>query len=430
LQQALTYLGTLDDVVLRFPWEFETGQHAFNQMLIRKALLGEKVIINDGYLLNHPFARKALLEPESSPLKALIEANFVHIMSRTGSLLNVAETMATQGVDSFTALIKSSEWPSLRTMLKQWEPALQRAENFLPWPNKHVSHGFDSILCRAKHLDVDTLGMNALTNDDFQRIFDIYLHKNIHDKEATRTRWEQACLQVLCDDVHAKQKMLDAMGLANEAYHYNFAVCLSAQFRQRKILVETRYSKAFADLIQLGQPLESELLDIPSIQIPQNLPFDKPQLWKELVHPFSEIACIQKEYQDVMEQFFCGQANAKLVEDISTKYSKALSKHFGYQSEQGGIKKAALGIGFLGLGLFAGGPITTGAAVTAGLLWLTENSLVPTVTRVFKLRDKGFFKKEQRLKTVDLRQKNTLSSVTISSNLAKQLASEIPDYHF
>ena len=84
MQQALTYLGTLDDVVQRYPWNIEIGLQQFNQMLIRKALLGEKIIINDGYLLNHPFARQALLNPTSSPLKALIEANFVQVMSRSG----------------------------------------------------------------------------------------------------------------------------------------------------------------------------------------------------------------------------------------------------------------------------------------------------------------------------------------------------------
>ena len=263
MQQALTYLGTLDDVVQRYPWNIEMGQQQFNQMLIRKALLGEKVIINDGYLLNHPFARQALLNPTSSPLKALIEANFVQIMSRSGSLLDVAEKMSAQGVESFQALQKSSEWPALQSMLKQWEPGLQRIENFIPWPKKHISHGFDNMLGRSRHLQVENLGMTAVSNDDFQRVFDLYTAKNKTDKEATRTRWEQACLSILGDAPDAKAKINELMGLATEAYHYNFAVCLSSQFSERKILVETRYSRAFADLIQLGQPTESELSRYP-----------------------------------------------------------------------------------------------------------------------------------------------------------------------
>ncbi|QHJ12264.1 hypothetical protein FX988_02515 [Paraglaciecola mesophila] len=423
MQQALTYLGTLDDVVQRYPWNIEIGLQQFNQMLIRKALLGEKIIINDGYLLNHPFARQALLNPTSSPLKALIEANFVQVMSRSGSLLDVAEKMAAQGVESFQALQKSAEWPDLQRMLKQWEPGLQRIENFIPWPKKHISHGFDNMLGRSRHLQVETLGMAAVSNDDFQRVFDLYTAKNKTDKEATRTRWEQACLSILGDAPDAKAKINELMGLATEAYHYNFAVCLSSQFSERKILVETRYSRAFADLIQLGQPTESELVDIPSIQIPQKLSFDRPQLWKELVDPFSDVAAVQKEYQDVMDQFFAGQANAKLVEEVSLKYSKALSAHFENDEQDGGIKKVALSIGFLGLGLVAGGP------VTAGLLWLAENSLLPTVTRVFKLRDKGFFKKQSTAQPMDLSRKNTLSSVSISLPLAEKLAKDIPDFN-
>lgn len=422
MQQALTYLGTLDDVVQRYPWNIEMGQQQFNQMLIRKALLGEKIIINDGYLLNHPFARHALLYPTSSPLKALVEANFVQIMSRSGSLLDVAQKMSAQNVESFQRLQKSAEWPALRTMLKQWEPGLQRIDNFIPWPNKHISHGFDNMLCRSRQLYVENLGMTAVTDDDFQRVFDLYTLKNKSDKEATRTRWEQACIKVLGDDSNAKEKINELMGLASEAYHYNFAVCLSAQFSQRKILVETRYSHAFADLIQLGQPTQSELINIPSIQIPQKLSFERPHLWKDLVDPFSDVAGVQKEYQDAMEQFFAGQANAKLVEEVSLKYSKALSVHFENDEQDGGIKKVALSIGFLGLGLVAGGP------VTAGLLWLAENSLLPTVTRVFKLRDKGFFKKQTPNQSLDLSHQNTLSSVSISLPLAEKLAKDIPDF--
>ncbi|MCF2949293.1 hypothetical protein L0668_14335 [Paraglaciecola aquimarina] len=428
MTQTFTYLGTVDDVVQRYPWEMDMGTQQFNQMLIRKALLGEKVIINDGYLLNHPVARQALLDPTSSPLKALIEADFVKIMSRSGSLLDLAEKMSAQGVESFRTLLHSSEWPTLRAMLKQWEPGLQKIENFLPWPTKHISHGFDNILCRSRGLSVESLSMCAANNDDFQRVFDLYTQLNKSDKEATRTRWEQACIKILGHGVNGKDKIRELMGLACEAYHYNFAVCLSAQFANRKILVETRYSKAFADLIQLGQPTESELLDIPSIQIPQKLRFDRPELWKELVHPFSDIAKEQKQYQNVMEQFFIGQANAKLVEEVSKQHSKALSKHFENDQQNAGITKAALGIGFLGIGLAAGGPVTGSAAVTAGLLWLTENSILPTVTRVFKLRDKGFFKKNKGPQAFDLSNKNTLSSVSISLPLAQKLADDIPDY--
>ena len=56
-----TYLGTADDLVQRYPWQIEMNLENFNNMLMRKALLGEKVLINDGYLLNLPAARHALL---------------------------------------------------------------------------------------------------------------------------------------------------------------------------------------------------------------------------------------------------------------------------------------------------------------------------------------------------------------------------------
>lgn len=422
MHQAITYLGSLDDVVQRYPWNITVDLTHFNQMLIRKALLGEKVIINDGYLLNHPCARQALLDPTSSPLKALIEANFVHIMSRSGSLLDVAEKMSAQGVDSFSQLQKGEDWQALQSFLRRWEPGLQRINNFLPWPKKHISHGFDAMLTRSRCLSVEELAMTSVTDDDFQRAFDRYNQKNTFDKEATRTRWEQACIEVVGSHPDARAKMGELMGLACEAYHYNFAVCLTAQFSQKKVLVETRYSRAFADLIQLGQPTESELVDIPSVTIPRSLRFDQPQLWKELVDPFSDVASVQQIYQETMDQFFAGQTDAKQLENASRRYSKALSIHFGNGEGEGRIKRTALSIGFLGAGLAMGGP------VTAGLLWLAENSLLPTVTRVFKLRDKGFFRQQSSAQPLELSRHNLMSSLCVSQPLAKQLGENIPDF--
>ena len=108
--KSFTYLGTADDLVQRYSWQIEMDLKSFNNMLMRKALLGERVLINDGYLLNLPAARQALLDPSCSPLKALIESNFVRILSRNNDLVSMPEAMAKQGVKSFESLKGSNEW--------------------------------------------------------------------------------------------------------------------------------------------------------------------------------------------------------------------------------------------------------------------------------------------------------------------------------
>jgi hypothetical protein len=44
MRPSLTYVGTLDDVVERFPWQFDADINYFNQLLVRKAILGEKYL--------------------------------------------------------------------------------------------------------------------------------------------------------------------------------------------------------------------------------------------------------------------------------------------------------------------------------------------------------------------------------------------------
>ena len=121
MRPSLTYVGTLDDVVERFPWQFDADINYFNQLLVRKAILGEKILINDGYLLNNCAARQAILNPSCSPLTSLIEQGFVRILSRNADLVSLPEKMADQGVASFNVLKNSAEWPSLKRELRKWQ---------------------------------------------------------------------------------------------------------------------------------------------------------------------------------------------------------------------------------------------------------------------------------------------------------------------
>ncbi len=420
---SYTYLGTADDVVERYPWDVDIDLKYFNNMLIRKALLGEKIIINDGYLLNLKAARYALLNPDKSPLKALIEANFVRILSRDQSLVKMPDHMAKQGVDSFKNLVRSNEWTSLKSMLTSWEPKLHQGENFLNWPKKHISHGFDQMIMRLHQQPVENLGFTHVTQDELSQVFDAYIAKNTVDKEATRTRWEHAVLETVGNNDNGRQKVNELMNVACEAYHFNFGVCLSnfAPLENSSILVETRYSHAFDELMQLDHPPEHAMMDIPTLEIPKNLPVNRPDLWKQIVDPYSEHADKLNNYKMSLEQFFAGQANTDAVKQSAEAYSKALSAHFGQSKNLSGITQKVLGVGFLGLG-------TLGGAGLASILWMSENLLVPTVLRLFNIKDKTFFQNKDDMPMADCRNKPMVTSVALDPQQAKKLEKDIPDF--
>ncbi|QBG34350.1 hypothetical protein [Litorilituus sediminis] len=421
-----TYLGTADDLVQRYPWQIEMNLENFNNMLIRKALLGERVLINDGYLLNLPAARLALLKPECSPLKALIEANFVRILSRNNDLVSMPSNMAKQGVTSFANLGNNSEWQALSAMLKKWQPKLQHIDNFIAWPKKHISHGFDTIMMRLYQKSPQQLGLLHTSHDELLRVFDNYQQQNMHDKEATRTRWENAVISELANSKHDKEKINELIGLACEGYHYNFGICLSnfSALEKANIIVETRYSQAFDDFMEINATQQECLAEMPVLDIPKNLPLDKPELWKQVVDPFSDIADLQTTYKQSMSLYSAGQTSKEALKQAAKEYSVALSKHFGQKEDMGlGAKsKRVLGLGFFGAGALVSLPV-------AALLWFSETELLPAVMKRFQIRDKKFFSENKsNLPLVNMQNKPMITSVALNKEKALTLSKHIPSF--
>lgn len=423
-QTNYTYLGTADDLVQRYPWQIEMDLTNFNNMLMRKALLGEKILINDGYLLNLPAARHALLNPESSPLKALIESNFVRILSRNNDLLAMPESMAKQGVSSFALLKSNNEWNDLASMLRKWQPKLHRTENFIAWPKKHISHGFDTIMMRLHEKSPEQLGLAHNSNDDLLRVFDNYIAQNQHDKEATRTRWENAVLKTLSNTSNDKQKIQELIGLSCEGYHYNFGICLSnfSALDKAKIIVETRYSQAFDEFMEINIAAEECLAEMPVLNIPKNLPFNKPELWKQIVDPFSDIADLQNTYKQSMSLYSAGQTSKEALEEASKSYSLALSKLFGQSSSAGSNTKRVLGLGFFGAGALVSLPV-------AALLWFSETELIPAMMKRFQVRDKKFFNENKgKIPMVNMQNKSMITSVALNKQKSLELFKTIPSF--
>ncbi|GAA4893582.1 hypothetical protein [Ferrimonas pelagia] len=420
-----TYLGTVDDAVARYPWDLEIDLANFNQMLVRKALLGEPILINDGYLLNLPAARTALMFPEKSPLKALIEANFVRILSRNQDLLALPEQMADRGVESFQRLVKSNEWATLRSTLRPWKGLLATSNNFVNWPNKHISHGFDLMIRRTFALSPAQAGLTAVATDTWQRTLAGYDALNQYDKEATRTRWEQAAIAAVAQTQASPEALRQLMGLANSAYHYNFGICLSNYdaLQNGRILVETRYSEAFAALTQLDSAPSLSQASVPALTIPKGLPLGHGHLWKSLADPFSDIAQIRHQYNLAMEAFMAGQGDHAALADAAGAYSRALSAHFGQAKETKPLGQKIIGLGFLGVGSL-GGP------VTGALLWAAENLLLPTVMRRFQIKDKKFFTQDgdPLAQIGDVSHKPLISSMALDPTHSARLAAQIPSF--
>lgn len=295
-------------------------------------------------------------------------------------------------------------------MLKKWQPKLHQTENFIAWPKKHISHGFDTIMMRLHGKTPEQLGLSYCSQDDLSFVFDEYIKSNQFDKGATRTRWEQSVLNIIQNTDQDQQKIKELIGLSCEGYHYNFGICLSnfSALENAQILVETRYSQAFDEFMEIEAAPQATLAEMPVLSIPKNLPMNKPELWKQIVDPFSDIAEIQNTYKQTMSLYSAGQKDRESLQEAATDYSRALSSLFGQEADLGSKTKRVLGLGFFSLGALVSAPV-------AALLWLSETELLPAMMKRFHVRNKEFFKEtSSNMPKVDLTNKSMITSVPLN----------------
>ena len=55
---AFSYMGIVDDVVLRYPWNFKITKKRLEHSLAVQIITGSPILINDGYFVLHPIVQE------------------------------------------------------------------------------------------------------------------------------------------------------------------------------------------------------------------------------------------------------------------------------------------------------------------------------------------------------------------------------------
>jgi len=151
INDQVTYYGTLDDVVHRYPWGQERfgrplDLHALQSQLVTAAIYDKTVVINDGYLIANQLLVPDLSDTSTSLIGTMIKGRFAYLYARGGEarLIEGMERTAKDGagVKTHAAIMLDKErWKLLRHGLSQLE-YYARGE-IIPWPyDKNMGHVF------------------------------------------------------------------------------------------------------------------------------------------------------------------------------------------------------------------------------------------------------------------------------------------------
>lgn len=299
-----TYSGLLDDVMLRYSDEY-LGEAFFNKMIAKNVLFGGGMYLNDGYLINHPVARKYLRDDDSL-LRVMMATNFIRLLTREGdpvALYEMPEKMARSGSTSFQDLVASAEWAALRPLYKTIAQGVFHNGNNRSWPRFDMSFGFakliDGIFGRPTH----NLGLRLITEDQLKYIADRFAELRPREGNA-RHKFEVAVSDVVQGD---RPRLAEMMAIANQAYHYNFGLTLTEEDTQG-VAVDTTIGMAFDELLATREVQRGQLEDFPLIQIPDGLPFDDGDLFRPFLDPSTKVGQMKLAYLGALKTLLASGA--------------------------------------------------------------------------------------------------------------------------
>ncbi len=337
-QKSWIYMGLLDDKAVDYPWNFRVNEETLKHLLVVELLHGHPVLVNDGYLVNNELASKAIANKEGL-LWELIDEGFVGVMARGASLADLPERMS--HIKSFRERSARSDWPALQRHLGELDGRLAAIGNVVPWPKFHAGSGCLALARRLRDrgASAHSLGIGAhVRNGVLHSFLSEYVDRMESNLEGARDYWEQLVIRYAGDKANTNKPedfKRAMMNLANELYHYNMGLMLSAS-GNATISVQTQTSPAFDDL--LFPPgikfLARDLANAPRIHVPRSIVNADPKKLRQILHEDLDVNRVRHAWMGLREAWEIASPEQRpLIEKeltlASREYSAKLSEHLG-----------------------------------------------------------------------------------------------------
>ena len=417
-----TYSGVLDDVMLRYGRgrEFLSADF-FNKMILKNVLFGSGIYLNDGYLVNHPIARRHLAEPDSL-LRLMIGTGFIRILSREpdgDALATMPERMAQSDNQSFKTLVASDEWIGrLRPVFRQVAQAAFHDGRVRRWPGYDMSAGFcdlmDRVFAAEQAADV---GLRHIDRATLTRIEDAFLAREPRAGNP-RDKLEKAALEVLrARDGDAEAPMAEVMDVANQAYHYNFGLTLNAE-DEVPVAADTTIGLAFDELLQTRRIERAQLDALPLLSFPKEIPLEDGEPFLPFIRADHPLYLAKLDYMRAIERLVSDTARdltalAVDVREATEAYRRRMMEYFSRRYGKTDIDLAFDGSATFGMTV-VGGPATATAAPSAHLAVALQRASRPE-NRAFLLTR---FRVEDVTREFDGEMRQTISLGDVQSQLA------------
>ncbi len=379
MNERRAYCGLLDDFAVRQQDGHPiTTVSELNDHLALAVIAGDPLVVNDGYLLNNPALRRAIMQPEASPFCALVEAGFVKILSRNeGAIEHLAETMANQNIASAQELVEAPSYvDEYQPVLAGWSTHLN--SGFFDWSRgwpaqrsdvvyrKLASDALDQLTERAQALR--TRGEGTPVDAKALALF----QEKLGDGMGSRTAWEETARALARGEELTAEAYGELMGAANEVYQYTWG-CLLAD-KSNPMSVQTRLPQLLGDKLDSDtddQAVEARRpvsLFAPDIRVARKGIGHQWDLLVQSVNTASVASKAKREYLTKLAAYYAGgDVNDKEMKDAAREYSQVLARAFGHDKRVQTGLDLSFGAMAIGTSVALTGPVglAIGVGVTA-----------------------------------------------------------------
>ncbi|KPD10377.1 hypothetical protein [Phaeobacter sp. 11ANDIMAR09] len=333
-----TYAGLLDDVVQRYEPRIGQDHTFFSRNLAKHALFGQNLLINDGYIFAGDGFKQAL--SEGSMLRGMLRSHFAKVITKLSSFdadafASLPERLAAQRVNTSQKLVAQSDWETdLKPSLRNLGKSIAIHGSHTAFPAFQMDAGFRKIFERIADKSLPDLGVVGISKTYFDDLMGD-IQENEAYSTAPRSALEEELLQRERAGELNRSVTEQMMSIGCQAYHYNFALCLSASTGQA-VTAETSLGRAFEDLLDLPDAAEAEAFGPSSheiISMPKRFPYDRFDLFESFVEDGHSMHKAKSEFLNGVEEAIKGSLGngyetSKLISELADMYRRKIVEHF------------------------------------------------------------------------------------------------------
>ena len=338
IEESYTYAGLLDDVLARCETAYEADDKYFQKILLRSVFFGSRLLINDGYVFYGSGLDQAT--KQNSLLRELNRNGHALLLSKLpefdpDAFARLPEKLAGDGVNTSRRVVTSPEWPEQKEGLRRWGETIRYFGSWRRFPPYQMHVGFQKIFERLADKSPTDIGLPGFSREGFSALLDDF---RVHPDYALSPRGaiEEVLREIVVRKDGFRDQRSQILKIACQAYHYNFGMALTSSLGE-PVVSETFIGQAFDELLELSDPVDTELLELPVVSIPNGLPLDQPRLFVDFVIPDTNAYRAKASYLEQLNQGLDTAPNnseiaRSMISEASKEYRGFIAGHFAREN--------------------------------------------------------------------------------------------------